>query len=230
YLMPQLVMPSFPGTLLEETCRSAVAHQIAYARSKRVPWGISESGYNMTDAAQNYQYRAFGVPGLGLQRGLAQELVIAPYASALALTVLPRDAGRNLRRLADNGWLTPLGFYEAIDYTSERVTPGETSTVVRSFMAHHHGMTLLAIAHAVLDRPMQKRFAADPELKATMLLLQERTPRSAINWSNDPAMVDVRSVHDVPQTAVRVFSNADTRRPALQLLTNGRYHVMVTSS
>ncbi|HVT32888.1 MAG TPA: glucoamylase family protein, partial [Rhodanobacteraceae bacterium] len=230
YLMPQLVMPSFPGTLLEETFRSAVATQIAYARSKGVPWGISESGYNMTDAAQNYQYRAFGVPGLGLQRGLAQELVIAPYASALALTVLPRDAGHNLRRLADSGWLTPLGFYEAIDYTSERVPPGETAAVVRSFMAHHHGMTLLAIAHAVLDRPMQKRFAADPELKATMLLLQERTPRSAINWSNDPAMVDVRSAHDVPQTAVRVFSQADTRRPALQLLTNGRYHVMVTNS
>ena len=230
YLMPQLVMPAFPGTLLEETFRSAVGNQIAYARSKDVAWGISESGYNMTDAAQNYQYRAFGVPGLGLQRGLAQELVIAPYASALALTILPRDAENNLRRLANSGWLTPFGFYEAIDYTSERVPHDQTFAVVRSFMAHHHGMSLLAIAHAVLGQPMQKRFAADPELKATMLLLQERTPRSAINWSSDPAMVDVRSVQDVSQTAARVFSRADTRRPAVQLLTNGRYQVMVTNS
>lgn len=230
YLMPQLVMPSFPGTLLDETFRSAVAGQMAYARSKHVPWGISESGYNMTDAAQNYQYRAFGVPGLGLQRGLAQDLVIAPYASALALTVLPGDAERNLRTLADHGWLTPFGYYEAIDYTSERVPPGETCAVVRSFMAHHHGMTLLAVAHAVLDRPMQKRFADDPQLKATMLLLQERTPRSVINWSSNPAMVDVRSAEDAPQTAVRVFAQADTRRPAVQLLTNGHYQVMVTNS
>jgi len=230
YLMPQLVMPSFPGTLLDETFRSAVAGQMAYAHSKHVAWGISESGYNMTDAAQNYQYRAFGVPGLGLQRGLAQDLVIAPYASTLALTVLPSDAERNLRMLADSGWLTPFGYYEAIDYTSERVPPGETCAIVRSFMAHHHGMTLLAVAHAVLDRPMQKRFAADPQLKATMLLLQERTPRSVINWSSNPAMVDVRSAEEAPQAAVRVFTQADTRRPAVQLLTNGRYQVMVTNN
>ncbi len=161
YLMPQLVMPSFPGTLLDETCRSAVAQQIDYARSKNVPWGISESGYNVTDAAQNYQYRAFGVPGLGLQRGLAQELVIAPYASALALTISPREAERNLRTIAANGWLAPWGFYEAIDYTPARVPHGRNNAIVRSFMAHHHGMTLLAIAHAVLGQPMQRRFGAD---------------------------------------------------------------------
>jgi cellobiose phosphorylase len=229
YLMPELVMPSFPGALLAETCRSAVLHQIAYARRKGVPWGISESGYNVTDAAQNYQYRAFGVPGLGLQRGLAQELVIAPYASALALTTLVHEAVLNLRTMAANGWLTPFGFYEAIDYTPARVPHGQGHAVVRSFMAHHHGMSLLAIAHAVLDRPMQRRFASDPELQATMLLLQERMPRSSINWSNDPAIVDVRSPQDAPQTAMRVFARADTARPAVQLLTNGRYQVMVTN-
>ncbi len=230
YLMPELIMPAFPGALLTETCRAAVLHQIAYARSKGVPWGISESGYNVTDAAQNYQYRAFGVPGLGLQRGLAQELVIAPYASALALTTLPHDAVRNLQVMATNGWLTPFGFYEAIDYTPARVPHGQDHAVVRSFMAHHHGMSLLAIAHAVLGQPMQRRFACDAELQATMLLLQERMPRSSINWSNDPAIVDVRSPQDIPQTAMRVFARADTARPAVQLLTNGRYQVMVTNS
>ena len=148
YLMPQLVMPAFPGTLLEETFRSAVGNQIAYARSKDVAWGISESGYNMTDAAQNYQYRAFGVPGLGLQRGLAQELVIAPYASALALTILPRAATENLGAMAAKGWLTPYGFYEAIDYTPSRLLPGTTSVTVRQFMAHHEGMSLLSLAYS----------------------------------------------------------------------------------
>jgi len=223
-------MPSFPGTLLEETCRSAVAHQITYARSKNVPWGISESGYNVTDAAQNYQYRAFGVPGLGLQRGLAQELVIAPYASALALMVSPSEAEQNLRAIAANGWLAPYGFYEAVDYTSARIPHGKNHALVRSFMAHHHGMSLLAIAYAVLGQPMQRRFGADAELQATMLLLQERTPRSSINWSNDPAIVDVRSPQDAPQIAMRVFARADTARPAVQLMTNGRYHLMVTNA
>jgi len=230
YLMPQLVMPSFQGTLLDETCRSAVMHQIAYARGKGVPWGISESGYNVTDAAQNYQYRAFGVPGLGLQRGLAQELVIAPYASALALTSMPDAAERNLRAMAASGWLSRYGFYEAVDYTPARTPHGANHALVRSFMAHHHGMTLLAILHTVLDRPMQKRFAADAEMQATLLLLQERTPRSSINWGNDPAIVDVRSPQDAPQTAMRVFARADTPRPAVQLLTNGRYHLMVSNA
>jgi cellobiose phosphorylase len=228
YLMPQLVMPAFPGTLIDQSCRAAVARQIAYGRATNVPWGVSESGYNLTDAAQNYQYRAFGVPGLGLQRGLAQELVIAPYASALALIVVPQAAESNLRTLAANGWLTPYGFYEAIDFTPSRVAHGEKHAVVRSFMAHHQGMSLLAFAQVVLDRPMQRRFEADPELQATLLLMQERVPRTSIRWAGDPEMVDVRAINDVPQTPLRVFTRADLPRPAVQLLSNGRYHAMVT--
>jgi cyclic beta-1,2-glucan synthetase len=230
YLMPQLVMPTFPGTLIDQTCRAAVSRQIAYGRQKNVPWGISESGYNVTDAAQNYQYRAFGVPGLGLQRGLAQELVIAPYASALALPVAPQAVESNLRTMAANGWLTPHGFYEAIDYTPSRLPHGETHAVVRSLMAHHQGMSLLAFAQVVLDRPMQRRFEADPELQATLLLLQERVPRTSIRWASDPAMVDVRTVAEAPQTPLRVFTRADLPRPAVQLLSNGRYQVMVTNA
>ena len=228
YLMPQLVMPTFPGTLIDQTCRAAVSRQIAYGRQKGVPWGISESGYNLTDAAQNYQYRAFGVPGLGLQRGLAQELVIAPYASALALPVAPHAAEANLRAMAANGWLTPYGFYEAIDYTPARLPHDETRAVVRSLMAHHQGMSLLAFAQVVFDRPMQRRFEADPELQATLLLLQERVPRASIRWASDPAMVDVRPVTETPQTPLRVFTRADLSRPAVQLLSNGRYQVMLT--
>jgi cellobiose phosphorylase len=230
YLMPLLIMPAFPGSLLAQTCQAAVARQIAYAQQRNVPWGISESGYNLTDAAQNYQYRAFGVPGLGLQRGLSQELVIAPYASALALTVAPQAAADNLAAMAAKGWLTSCGFYEAIDYTPTRQQPGETHAIVRSFMAHHQGMSMVAFAHALLGRTMQHRFESHPQFQATLLLLQERVPRSTGDWASDPEIVDVRSVADEPQIPLRVFRRADTRRPAMQLLSNGRYHVMVTAA
>jgi hypothetical protein len=124
YLMPHLLMPAYPRSLLEHTGRAAVTRQVAYGRERDVPWGVSECGYHLTDAAQNYQYRAFGVPGLGLQRGLSQELVIAPYASALALLAAPNDAAANLQRLAEQGVLGACGFYEALDYTDARIPPG----------------------------------------------------------------------------------------------------------
>ena len=142
YLMPLLVMPTYEHTLLDQSYRAAVERQIEYGSQRGVPWGLSESGYNTFDAALNYQYRAFGVPGLGLARGLADELVIAPYASALALMVEPRAACRNLRRLAHEGAAGQYGFYEAVDYAPARLTRGQSSAVVRSFMAHHQGMTL----------------------------------------------------------------------------------------
>ncbi|MGN6518566.1 MAG: GH36-type glycosyl hydrolase domain-containing protein [Dokdonella sp.] len=229
YLMPQLVMPGYRGTLLEESNHAAVRQQIAYARTRGVPWGISESGYNLTDAAQNYQYRAFGVPGLGLERGLSQELVIAPYASMLAVPVVPREALGNLKAMEALGWLTDYGFYEAIDYTSARLPHGETHAVVRSYMAHHQGMSLLALASVLGGQPMQRRFESDVELQATLLLLQERVPHGAIDWARDPAMVDVRIASDAPQSAMRVFGDAIPPRPAVQLLGNGRYHLMLTT-
>ncbi len=156
YLMPLLVMPDFRGTLLDQTCHAAVARQIEYGRQRGVPWGISESCYNVTDAEGTYQYRAFGVPGLGLQRGLGDDLVVSPYASVLALLVDPQRACANLRRLAGESCLGPYGFYEAIDFTPARAAEGERGTVVPAFMAHHHGMSLLALGQAVLGPRMQE--------------------------------------------------------------------------
>ena len=155
YLMPLLVMPTYEDTLLDQTCRAAVERQMAYGDKRGVPWGISESGYNTVDASLNYQYRAFGVPGLGLKRGLAEDLVIAPYATALALMVAPEAACLNLQRLAAEGFEGQYGFFEAIDYTPTRLPRGQTSAVIRSFMAHHQGMSLLSLAYVLLDRPMQ---------------------------------------------------------------------------
>ena len=156
-----------------------MARQIEYGSQRGVPWGISESGYNTVDVHLNYQYRPFGVPGLGLKRGLAEDLVIAPYASALALMVAPEEACLNLQRLAGDGFIGKFGFFEAIDYTPARQRRGQSCVVVRSFMAHHQGMSLLALAYLLLGRPMQRRFASDPLFQATMLLLQERIPRAS---------------------------------------------------
>ena len=171
YLMPLLVMPNYENTLLGQTCKGAVRQQIEYGQLRGVPWGVSESGYNRTDVHLNYQYRAFGVPGLGLKRGLAEDLVIAPYATAMALMVAPREACDNLEQLAAEGREGAYGFYEAVDYTPSRLPPGQSSVTIRSFMAHHQGMSLLALAYRVLDRPMQRRFLSCPVFPSRGLAL-----------------------------------------------------------
>ena len=230
YLMPLLVMPTYEHTLLDQTCKAAVARQIEYGRKRGVPWGSSESGYNAIDVNLNYQYRAFGVPGLGLKRGLAEDLVIAPYASALALMVAPEEACLNLERLADEGLAGTYGFHEAIDYTPSRLPRGQTSAVVRSFMAHHQGMSFLSFAYALLDRPMQKRFEAEPMFQATMLLLQERIPKATAFYAHTAELSD-RHIESIEEEApVRVFGSPNTPKPEVQLLSNGRYHVMITNA
>lgn len=230
YLMPLLVMPSYENTLLDQTCKTAVARQIEYGRQRGVPWGMSESGYNTVDVHLNYQYRAFGVPGLGLKRGLAEDLVIAPYACALALMVAPEAACLNLQRLAAEGFTGRFGFFEAIDFTPARQRRGQSNAVVRAFMAHHQGMTLLALAYLLLERPMQRRFESEPLFQAIMLLLQERIPKATTLFSHTAQLSDVRSTVLAAETPIRVFSSPDTPTPEVQLLSNGRYHVMVTNA
>jgi cyclic beta-1,2-glucan synthetase len=229
YLMPLLVMPTYDNTLLDQTYKAAVVRQIEYAAQRGIPWGMSESGYNTVDAHLNYQYRAFGVPGLGLKRGLAEDLVIAPYATALALMVAPEEACLNLQRLAAEGYLGKYGFFEAIDYTPSRQRRGQTKVVVRSYMAHHQSMSLLALAYLILDRPMQKRFEKDRLFQAVMLLLQERIPKFSVGYAQVAQLPDARSVSDVAETPVRFFISPNTPTPEVQLLSNGRYHVMVTN-
>ncbi len=228
YLMPLLVMPTYDNTLLDQTCKGAVARQIAYGQQRGVPWGMSESGYNTVDVHLNYQYRAFGVPGLGLKRGLADDLVIAPYASALALMVAPKQACLNLQRLAAEGFMGRFGFFEAIDYTPARQRRGQSHVLVRSYMAHHQGMSLLALAYLVLQRPMQRRFESEPLFQAIMLLLQERIPRTTALFTHTAQLAAVRSPSVAAETPIRVFRRPDTPVPEVQLLSNGRYHVMVT--
>ncbi|MBV9889689.1 MAG: cyclic beta 1-2 glucan synthetase, partial [Rhizobacter sp.] len=230
YLMPMLLMPSYPHTLLDQTCRGAVRRQIEYGEQRDVPWGVSESGYNATDTALNYQYRAFGVPGLGLKRGLAEDLVVAPYATMMALMVAPDAACSNLQRLATQGVFGRYGFYEAVDYTPSRLPRGQTRAIVRSYMAHHQGMGLLALAHLLLDKPMQRHFEADPRLQATLLLLQERVPRVTVLQADIDERAGRRATVEGEQPSVRVVTELDAPTPEVQLLSNGRYHVMVTDA
>jgi cellobiose phosphorylase len=230
YLMPLLVMPGFPGSLLDQTCASAVARQIEYGRELGLPWGVSESAYNTVDMHLTYQYRAFGVPGLGLKRGLSEDRVVAPYASALALLVAPVPAAQNLQRLAREGAEGRYGCYEAIDFTAARLPRGQERALVRCYMAHHQGMSLLAYAHALLDAPMQRRFVADREFQATMLLLQERVPRTAMQYLHATELPTLGASARGTETKLRVLTDPDSTRPAVQLLSNGRYHVMLNSA
>lgn len=229
YLMPLLVMPTYDNTLLDRTYHAVVARQIEYGRRHGVPWGTSESGYNITDANLNYQYRAFGVPGLGFKRGLAEDLVITPYASAMALMVDPRAACLNLQQMAASGFVGQYGFYEAIDFTPSRVNPGQSHAVVRSYMVHHQGMSLLSLVY-LRGRPMQRRFEAEPHLKATALLLQEKVPKVAPFYPHAGEVQGIHKMLDEPESMMRVFTTPNTPRPEVQLLSNGRYHVMVNNA
>ena len=231
YLMPMLVMPVYDGTLLDVTCRSAVHRQISYGRQTGVPWGISESGYNQLDSSQAYQYRAFGVPMLGMKRGLADDLVIAPYASALALMVEPVKAVRNLRRLVDAGAVGRFGLYEAVDHTPARVPAGEPFAIVRTWMAHHNGMCLLAFGHLLHGQPMQRRFMTDLRLKSAARLLQERVPLARPRIHPTVAMGETAGlpVGETFESISRSYDTPDTPVPDVHLLSNGRYHVMITN-
>ncbi len=230
YLMPLLVMPTYENTLLDQTYRAVVRRQIDYGKQRGVPWGISESGYNTVDVHLNYQYRAFGVPGLGLKRGLAEDLVVAPYASALALMVAPEPACRNLQRLAADGLDGAYGFYEAVDYTPSRVPRGASHVAVRQFMAHHQGMSLLALDYVLGDRPMQRRFQADPMLLATDLLLQERVPKAVAVFPHAAEAGAPRTDLPAEQLNMRLYVDPGGSIPEVNLLSNGRYHVVVTAA
>jgi cyclic beta-1,2-glucan synthetase len=231
YLMPALVMRSPSDSLLSQTYAHVVARQIEYGEERAVPWGISESAYNARDIDFTYQYSSFGVPGLGLKRGLIQDLVIAPYATALATMVDPTASAQNFVRIADAGGLGAYGFYEALDYTSSRLPEGETVAVVHAFMAHHQGMSLVSFANALKDGAMRTRFHAEPIVQATELLLQERTPRDVlVARPRAEEVSEAAQVRELIPPVVRRFKTPHDATPRTQLLSNGHYSVMLTAA
>ena len=232
YLMPLLVTRTYAGTLLDESCRMAVRRQISYGARLGVPWGISESAYNAVDCHGTYQYKAFGVPGLGLKRGLGDELVVAPYASALAAMLVPVQSARNLRRLSALGLEGDYGFFDAIDYTDRAHGAGFADVrhpvIVRTYMAHHQGMTLVALANVLLGDAMVTRFHLDPRVQASELLLQERPPRDV--RVQPRAHVDDVRFDTPPPLPVRRYRSAQTMYPHTQFLSNGRLVSIVTNA
>lgn len=231
YLMPPLVMKEPLGSILNQTSQQVIRKQISYAATKGVPWGISEAAYNARDREMTYQYTNFGVPGLGLKRGLSHDTVIAPYASLLAAQFQPELAVRNLERLEKLGASGHYGFHDAVDYTPGRVPEGKDGAIVRNYMAHHHGMSIVAVANVVFEGRMRERFHADPVIEAAELLLQEKAPRTV------PAMPIRSDSGEKPKPAF-VDDRPDFRHVsdplhgprAVSVMSNGHYNIMVTST
>ncbi len=231
YLMPALVMRFPAGSLLSRTYELIVRRQIQYGAERGVPWGVSESAYHARDLDLTYQYSSFGVPGLGLKRGLSDDVVVAPYAVALAAMIDPAAATQNFARLAEAGGRGTYGFYEALDYTGIRVPEGQDVAVVRAYMSHHQGMSLVAIANVLNDGVMRSRFHAEPIARATELLLQERTPRD-VPEARPRAEEGSAAAHvrDLIPPVLRRFTSPHEATPRTHLLSNGRYAVMLTAA
>lgn len=231
YLMPLLVMKRYDDTLLDQTYLAVVGRQIDYGVEKNVPWGVSEAGYNARDLNMNYQYGPFGIPGLGLKRGLSDELVVSPYSTMLGALIAPRAALQNLRHLTRLGALARYGFYESLDFTAERLPSKQKYVILKSYMAHHQGMSLVAMNNILNDSVMQKRFHNEPLVLATELLLQERIPQ--IVALSQPRSEEIKSdgfLHSSTDFHPRLYSDVNLSLPRTQLLSNGTYSVMVTST
>ncbi|MGI9076785.1 MAG: GH36-type glycosyl hydrolase domain-containing protein, partial [Gemmatimonadaceae bacterium] len=227
YLMPLLVMQSYPSTLLDQTYEGAVRRHATYCGERDVPWGISESAYNVRDRFQTYQYRAFGVPDLALKRGLSRDLVVAPYASALAVMVDATAALANLHSLERLEALGAYGFRDAIDYT--RPDAGHAHAVVCTYMAHHIGMGFVALTNALTGQQWKRRFHADPLVRSVELLLHERIPRRLIlqraqGAHPEEALPDP----ELERPAVREFETPDTPEPRVALLGHLPYTLMAS--
>src|SRR5438093_10491213 len=230
YLMPLLFTRSFRNSLLENACGAAVKCQMDYARERGVPWGISESAYSALDINMIYQYQTFGVPSLGLKRGLEDDLVVAPYATALALLVEPVESIKNLRRLERTGMYGRMGFYESLDYTRQQERQGSKGVIVYTYMAHHQGMSLMAVDNALNSGIMRRRFHADRRIKAVEPLLFERIPPQPSMPVQRPSdQVAMRPISEPSAPSYRVLDE-DTPIPLGHLLGNGRYALMITNS
>ena len=231
YLMPVLIMHEPAGSVLGETVRLVVKRQVAYGNERNLPWGVSESAFNARDREFTYQYSSFGVPGLGLQRGLGDEAVVAPYATGLAAMIDPPAAMRNFDRLQKLGARGRFGWYEALDFSPARLPEGVAVVPVRAFMAHHQGMILVAIANVLKDGMFRTRFHSNSIIQATELLLQERTPRDADVPSRPAEEVpSAPELREMAAGAPRRFTSPHHVAPRTHLLSNGNYSVMLTAA
>ncbi|MGI6449687.1 MAG: GH36-type glycosyl hydrolase domain-containing protein [Desulfitobacteriia bacterium] len=231
FLMPLILLKNYRGTLLDETYHSVVKIQQQYAQKEQAPWGISESGFFSYDIHSNYQYKAFGVPGLGLKRGLAKDMVISPYSTFMALAVNPQSSIANLKQMKEKGFKGIYGLYEAIDYTKSRVPYNAEFSVVKSYMAHHQGMSLISLCNTLFQNIMQERFHSEPSIKSIELLLQEQIPLK--EYTYNPRIEEIKEEIKSPLGREQgerpaVYNSPDTNHPRTSFVSNREYTVMLT--
>ena len=223
YLMPNINIPKYEGSLLDESCKFLIQTQIEYSKKLNIPWGISEAAFNLKDLQGNYQYKAFGVPWLGLKRGLADEMVIASYGGILAVNEVPKEEIKNLKWLEQEGMYDKFGFYEAIDYTPERVGKNKKSAVVKTYMAHHQGLILLSINNLFHDNILQKRFMKNPKIEAVSILLQETMPDTAIITKEKKEKVEKLKYKDYENYIETTYKKLDEKLITGNFISNENY-------
>ena len=225
YLMPNMNIPKYKGSLLDESCKFMLMSQMKYAEELHLPFGVSEAAFNLKDLQSNYQYKAFGIPWLGLKRGLADEMVVSSYGSILAITDIPKEVVKNLKVLEQYGMYNQYGFYESIDFTPERVRKGKKAEVVKTYMAHHQGLILLSINNLINQLILQKRFTKNPEIQAVTILLQETMPEKAIITKEDKEKVEKLKYKDYEDYIVRTYTKIDERLISGNVISNENYMI-----
>ena len=222
-LMPNINIPKYPGSLLDESCKFLIMSQKEYNKKLKIPWGISESAFNLKDLNNNYQYKAFGIPWLGLKRGLADEIVVAPYASMMAIIDEPIEVLKNLKQLEKLGMSNKYGFYESIDYTPTRLRKNETKAIVKTYMANHQGLILLSINNLMNNNIVQKRFVQNPEIEAVDILLQERMPENIIITKEEKEKVEKIKYIDYENATQREITKINTKLNNVNVIGNDKY-------
>jgi cyclic beta-1,2-glucan synthetase len=230
YVMPALVMAEPEGGLLQVANLAAIAEQQAFGNAQDLPWGVSESAYFAQDHSLAYQYSPFGVPRLALRRTPPTDRVVAPYASMMAAVLAPADAVLNLRLLESLGARGEFGFFDAVDFTVSRQATGQPYTVVRNFMAHHQGMSLVALCNAVRDDAPRRWFGSAPLVQAHDSLLHERTPRQIIGSADPRTPPEPATGEPPPVFQPRVVDPMEPGFQPTHLLSNGRYTVALRAN
>ena len=227
YLMPNINIPKYEGSLLDESCKFMIMSQKEYAKKLGITWGISESAFNLKDLNSNYQYKAFGIPWLGLKRGLADEMVVSSYGSILAIPDIPKDVVKNLKELEKCGMYGKYGFYEAIDYTPDRVRNKHKFETVKTYMAHHQALILLSINNLINNNILQERFIGNPEIKAVDILLQEKMPEDVIITKEKKEKIQKLKNIDYENYTERVFTKLNPYLNNFNVIANDNYEIAI---
>ena len=226
YLMPTIIIDEPYGSLLNESVKFMIMNQKKYAKRLQLPWGFSESAYNLKDLNGNYQYKAIGIPWLGLKRGLEEDLVVSSYASIMAITEEPKEVIKNIKILENEGMYDKYGFYESIDYTPIRMPKGKNEMVVKTYMAHHQGLILLSINNFFNDNILKKRFSNNPEISAVEILLQETMPEKKIITKEEKQKPEKITYHDYENYAQRFFTKTNNLLPVCNVISSDDYSIV----